>query len=124
MYYTLIYPHIHYCNINYGRVYHTHIKPLIVVQKGVIRILSGKPYLAYTKNIFYQQSILRFTDIYKYLTALYMFKFFEKFESFPNHNYSTRDKFLLHPKFQRSTVTQQSIAYRGPKIWSSLPDCI
>ena len=67
---------------------------------------------------------LKLSDINKYLIALYIFKVFDKFESFSNHNYNTRGKFLLRPKFQRTTVTQQSIVYRGHKIWNSLSDSI
>ena len=51
-----------------------------------------------------------------------MFKNFNKFATFSNHNFSTRGKFSLHPKFQRTNITQQSIAYHEPKTWNSLPD--
>ena len=44
-----------------------------------------------------------------------MFIIFDKFDAFSNYNFNTRGKFLLRPEFQRTTVTQLSIAYRGPK---------
>ena len=122
MCYSLTYPYLHYCDIIWGDAYQTHIKPSVILQKRVIRILSGEPYLAHTNNLFCQQSVLKFTDINKYLTALFMFKNFDKFATFSNHNYSTRGQFSLRPKFQRTNITQQSIAYHGPKTWNSLPD--
>ena len=53
---------------------------------------------------------------------MFMFKNFDKLATFSNHNYSTRGKFSLSPKFQPTNITQQSIAYHGPKTWNSLPD--
>ena len=49
-----------------------------------------------------------------------------KFIKFSNHtcSYRTRGPFLLRPKFQRTTFTQQSIKYRRSKTWDSLPNSI
>ena len=51
-----------------------------------------------------------------------MFINFDKFAAFSNHNYSTSGQFSLPPKFQRTNITQQNIAYHGPETWNSLPD--
>ena len=51
-----------------------------------------------------------------------MLKNLNKFNTFSNHSYRTRGRFLLRPKCQRTTVTQHTITYRKPKTWNSLPD--
>ena len=53
-----------------------------------------------------------------------MFKNVNKFNTFSNNIHRTRGQFLLRLKFQRSTVTPQSITYRWPKTWNSLPNSI
>ena len=50
MYYSLIYPYFHYCNIIWGGAYQTHIKPLVILQKRVTQIISGESYLV-TSNL-------------------------------------------------------------------------
>ena len=51
-----------------------------------------------------------------------MFKNLNKFNTFSNHSYRTRGRFLLSPQFQSTTITQQSNIYRGPKTWNYLPN--
>ena len=53
-----------------------------------------------------------------------MFKNLNKFNTFSNHSYRTRGRFLLLPQFQRTKIMQQSIKYRGPKTWNSLPNSL
>ena len=96
----------------------------VILQKSAIRIISGESYLSHTNSLFYQNGLLKFTDINTYATALFRFKNFNKFNTFSNHSYRTTGQFLLRPKFERTTVTQQSITYRGPKTWNSLPNSI
>ena len=124
MYYSLIYPYLHYCNIIWSGTYQTHTKPLFILRKRAIRIISGESYYSHTNGLFHQQNILKLTDLNTYLTALYIFKNLSKFVTFSNHSYGTRGRLLLRPKYQRTTITQQSITYRGPKIWNSLPDTL
>ena len=53
-----------------------------------------------------------------------MFKNFNKFNTFSNHSFRAIEQFLLRHKFQRTTVTQQSITYHGQKTWNSLRNSI
>ena len=38
-----------------------------------------------------------------------------------NHVYSTRNRDIVAPMFQRLAATQHSVSYSGPHIWNSLP---
>ena len=120
----MIYSYVHYCNIIWSGTYQAHVEPLTVLQKRAIRIITGQSYLAHTNNLFLQENMLKFTDVNIYLTAIFMFKNLNKFKTFSSHNYNTRGKLLLRPEFQRISLTQQNISYRGPKIWNSLPEPI
>ena len=45
-----------------------------------------------------------------------MFKNLKTFKSFSSHSYDTSGKHLLRPDFQRISLTQHNIAYRGAKM--------
>ena len=57
LYYTLIYPYLIYCNIIWAGTYATHLSPLILIQKKIIRIITGQNYLAHTNPLFEQTGI-------------------------------------------------------------------
>ena len=45
-----------------------------------------------------------------------MSKNLNKFDTFSDHSYRTRGRFLLRPQFQRTAITQQSITYFVRKL--------
>ena len=96
----------------------------MILQKRAIRIITGQSYLADTNNHFHQEKMLRYTDVNIYLAAEFMFENLIIFYSLSNHKYNTRGKLLLRTELQRTSLTQQNIAHRGPKIWNSLPEPI
>ena len=38
-----------------------------------------------------------------------------------SHDHLTRSRNLLNPNFQRLTVTQNSVSFKGPLEWNKLP---
>ena len=98
-YHSLIYRYLHHCNINWSCTYQTHIKPLIILQKRAIRIISRESYLSHTNSLFYQKNILKCSDINTYLNALFKFENQNIFETYSNQNYSIRGQVLLSPRF-------------------------
>ena len=52
LYYSLAYPYIHYCNLIWANTYHVHLKPIITLQKKLIRIISNAEYLDHTEPLF------------------------------------------------------------------------
>ena len=71
---------------------------------------------------------MKFYDINKYLTGLFMYKVF--FEVFPKpilslfetnvniHDYDTRQKYNFHPPKPNSNAFKRTIVYKGVEIWS------
>ena len=122
LYYSLIYPYIIYCNIIWGGTYSSHLTPLLILQKKIVRIITGADYLAHSNPLFLQAKILKVQDVHKYMLGIYMYK--KKLNnSLPavQHSYNTRGSSVVPSAFQRLTVTQQSVEYSGPKLWNSLP---
>ena len=124
LYYSLVYPYLNYCNLIWGGTFSSNLHPLIVLQKKVIRIVNNKPFFHHTNDLFLNSFLLKLDDINKLKLATYMYKL-GNFSSFTrSHEYPTRSRDLLNPSFQRLSVTQQSVHFRGPLYWNSIPATI
>ena len=75
LYYSLVYPYLLYGNTVWGGTFDQHLEPLKLIQKKILRIITGSEYLAHANPLFYQTNILKVSDLHKYLLAQYMFKF-------------------------------------------------
>ena len=134
LYYTLIQPFLTYGITIWGATYITHRNKLFLLQKRVIRIISGSKYNDHTTPIFKNLKILKLDDIYKVQIARIIFQF--KQNTLPHpiqmlfrlnrnlHNKVTRQNDDLNVKKFRTTLATQSIIYTGPKIWNALPSNI
>ena len=128
LYYSLVYPYLSYCIPIWGAAYDNHISNLIVIHKKLIRVITCSDYNAHTSPLFYRLEILKLKDIYTFSLAVEMFKYNKGLTNNNNYNashreqvYNTRNKNAMLPTFQRLTTTQQSISYRAPHVWNSLP---
>ena len=121
LYYALVFPYLTYCNLIWGATYETHLKPLEILHKKIIRIITDSSYLAHTNELFYNSNILKLKDINKFLLGIHMYKKAEAIEPQPNHNIQTRNQNLPQPMFQRLTSTQRSITFTGPSFWRNIP---
>ena len=45
LYYSFIYPYLHYCHEIWGSTYATYLDPLIKLQKRAMRVITGSPIL-------------------------------------------------------------------------------
>jgi hypothetical protein len=99
-----------------------HLRQLTLLQKKVIRIITGENYLAHTDPLFVQTGILKLSDLHTYLLAILMFKNKQAGDvNSVEHRYLTRSRYNIPPTFQRLSVTQRSITYSAPTAWNSLP---
>ena len=124
LYYSFVYSYISYCNLIWGSTFSCHLKPLIVIQKRVIRIMNNLGYRDHTNEFFYNDSILKVLDVYKFLAGNYMYENCRMPRFSTNHDYDTRFSSSATPIFQRLTLTQHSIDFMGPRIWNAIPDYI
>ena len=101
----------------FRNAYESHINPLIILQKRAIRVITKSEYLAHTNDLFSRNRILKLPDIHKLKLGIYTFK-----NNLPSlytrsHNYNTRNRTQLLPKFHRLNSPQRSISFSAPSFW-------
>ena len=121
-YNSFILPYLSYNVINWGNTNETHLKPLYLTQKRIIRCITKANYLDSTTPLFYNLSILKLQDLYRFYAALDTFEKLKKGHYEITHDRNTRNKQNALPKYHRLSRTQQSITFSGPTIWNTLPD--
>ena len=52
LYYSLVYPYLQYCLIDWGSTYATNLKRIILLQKRIIRIINKETFNAHTDPLF------------------------------------------------------------------------
>ena len=65
LYYSLVYPYLHYCATVWGSTFQTNLKRLINLQKRIIRRVSRCSFDAHANPIFVSLRILKFEDLIK-----------------------------------------------------------
>ena len=131
LYYTLAYPYFIYCNVVWGNTFKTYMSPLIILQKRIIRILSGNvSRLAHTEPLFQKQEILKFNVLHQYQIAQFMYNFikgdiskvFNDMFMYNSdvHHYNTRQSHLFHIPQVSSNQRKRTLRYEGPVIWNKL----
>ena len=122
LYYSLIYPYLTYGNEIWGGMFAAHIKPLLLIQKKVVRIITRSDYLSHSDPLFYRTGILKMQELHTYVLGCCGFKQHrDGLLGYPRHRYSTRTRHNAIPAYQRLTVTQRSMSYSVPYVWNSLP---
>ena len=125
-YNSFILPYLSYNILHWGGTNKTHLEPLEIIHKRIIRTLAtGKSYnLVHTNPLFLKLNILKLNDLYRFHAAVDTHAKVLEGHYRSSHNLNTRYRNCAVPKFHRLTRTQQSITFNGPTIWNSLPESI
>ncbi len=130
LYFSLIYPYLHYCILVWGSTYQSYLERVVLLQKRVIRIINKKEYDAHTSPLFKESMILKLNDIY--LFCLGKFMYLTSKNSLPPcfknlfliisqvHSYNTRSSNQITIPFCRTKLRQFSVYYQGPVFFNSL----
>ena len=131
LYYTLAYPYFLYCNVIWAANYPSNLDKLSKIQKKLVRIINNSEFNAHTYPIFLNLNILRFDQINRYATALFIFKainnimplILHNFFQFTSdiHRYFTRQSSNLYVPRSRTNLYNFSIKYHGALVWNSIP---
>ena len=136
LYCALILPYFSYCNLVWANSCKYKIQKLILLQKKIIRIISGMHYRSHTGPIFKQIIFLKFSDINLHQQGIFMYKsmnniFPSQFSDFINfkcnsetHTYNTRSAANIRLPKHRTRRFQFDIRYSGPKFWNTLPSIL
>ena len=129
LYYSFIYPYLNYCNQIWGNTYITNLKPMVLTQKKIVRIITGSPYLAHTEPLMKEFKLLNISSINKYGRALFSYKYVNSqlpsnFDNYfiNNHqfrNYDTRSREDMRIPNSRLDIRKQTIRNAGPALWNS-----
>ena len=120
-YYAFVYPYLSYNVCVWGSTYPTHLNPLIILQKRIVRLMTNSSYLAHTRPLFSKLGILQFNDIYKFNLLSSVHKSISRNILVFNNCRNSRDSFLIKPVFHRLSKTQHSFSFTGPTEWNRLP---
>ena len=128
LYYSLVYPYFQYCNVAWGTAFATTVKPLTIIQKRVIRIISSATYYQHTQPLFKELKVLKLNDIHK----LEVLKFVHNQINTLNpviryqqvsatHDRQIRNRANLRPDKPLSDISKRFLAYNGCILWNDLP---
>ena len=132
LYYALVYPFLTYGLIVWGNTYETTIKPVFVIQKRAVRVMTFSNFDHHSSPLFKALEILKISDLVTYLIAIYMYKFhnqllpgvlvsfFTKVDAV--HSYNTRHsaKQTYYSPKARTNYGKFNIRFQGPKIWNAI----
>ena len=128
LYNSLFLPYLTYCNLIWASTYTSHSKPLFLLQKKAVRIISFAPPRSHTKPFFLKFNILPLLSIYKYQISCFVFSHINKCLpsslssllqfNFELHDHLTRSRFNLH---KINLKYQFSICSQAPAIWNNIP---
>ena len=74
LYCSIFLPYIHYCSEIWGSPYHSNINIIIIIQKRAIRLSFDAGRLDHTAPLFQRANVLKFADLVKLKTAVFMYK--------------------------------------------------
>ena len=127
LYYSLIHPYIAYCINVWSSTYQTHIRPMILGQKRVLRALFAYQRRAQTAQIFLTYEILPIDELIRYSASILAHKIINQtiaIDDFviPNNiHYNLRGNGDLRLPTNTRTQTQLFVRTRLVKVWNSLP---
>ena len=130
LYNSFIYPYYTYCNHVWGTACMSTLNPLVLLQKRIIRIITGSKRLSHTDPLFKELGLIKLKDVNKFVIGKFMFRwyhdevpsiFHDYFDHVKNvHNHDTRQKDHLYIPIVRSERGKTKITYRGPEIWNQI----
>lgn len=123
LYYNLFYPYIIYCNLVWGDTYSVHLNTIDLLQKRIVRVITGSNYLAHTGPLFHRTKILKLSDVHTFLLGTYMYSHISSFST-PTHTITTRQSEDPIVNYTRLALSRHSVSYVGPKLWCNLPNNI
>ena len=114
----------------WGSTYSSNLKRILLLQKKVVRIISGSAFDAHTEPIFKQLKVLKLCDIFRFQVGKIVFLFKKRRLpiAFNNlfmirsqlHSYNTRNSSSFYTFSCRTNIRQFAIRTQGPRLFNSL----
>ena len=115
---------LNYCNKSWANTYQTHLNPILILQKRMVRTLTNSDYLAHTQPLFHQLKILPIDKLKQYHLAIYFHKNRNSLLTHlqGHHNHFTRNRDRPRPAPHTRSLFENSFVYQAPKLWNDLLD--
>ena len=129
LYNTMVLPYISYCIHVWGKSASIHINKIHILQKKIVRIISGVPPRTHSLPLFDKLKLMTAYQVYDYYVGVFMYKLyheklppmFNMFQRTSNvHNYSTRQYDSFYIDFVPTLRSQRTIKITGPKLWNKI----
>ena len=115
LYFSLVHSNLTYGILLWGSASNLVLNKLVVLQKKIIRVITGSGWYDHTSHLFKEYRILKLDNIFDYFLNLYMYKIInsekhyyvmnEIYSNSVNHSYLTRAvNELRTPFFRKSNV--------------------
>ena len=132
LYNSLIYPHLIYAIEIWGNTTKTLLNPILLLQKKLIRIISGAEYLAHSAPLFYSLKVLDIYKVYSLHMKLLAFQM-NKSDKFKISSVELKQISSVHQHYTRSACNQnlyfktfkktanKSFTARVSNVWNEFP---
>ena len=132
-----MYPFLTYGLIAWGNIYATTLKPVVVLQKRAVQIITFSNRDAHSSPLFSQLELIKLKDLVTIHTALLMFQYHHNllpkaFDNFisskqrisSKHNYNTRlaSKSTYYIDHVRTNYGKFNLHFSGPSVWNNLDE--
>ena len=134
VYYSLAHCFLSYCICVWGGAAKYLLQPLVVLQKRMLRVITGSHYNDHTAPLFKEQRMLNLSSIYKLSLAKIFHKIHSKKINQPCnlvnlnqlhcHNTRLSKAKNYHTTFSKTKLGQNTYLTAGLKVWRSIPEPI
>ena len=123
----MILPHMSYCIHVWGKAASIHIKKIHILQKKIVRIISGVRPRTHSLPLFEKLKLMTVYQVYDYYIGVFMYKIYYKqlpllFNMFERtsdvHGYSTRQYDSFYVNYVPTLRSQRSVKFTGYKLWN------
>ena len=127
LYNTMVLPFISYCIHVWGKAASTHIDKIHILQKRIVRIISGVPPRTHSQPLFDKWKVMTTHQLYEYFIGVFMYKLYHEklpplFDMFEKtsqvHSYSTRQYDSFYINYVPTLRSQRTVKITGPKLWN------
>ena len=130
LYYSFIYPYLSYCVEIWGCTYKTYLKPLFLIQKKVVRMITFSSFRQHTLPLFNKLQILNIYQLTSFKICIFMHKyendalplnFKHMFTRVNNvHSYNTRQTQHFRIPIIRNNYVKHSLKYFAIKLYNHI----
>ena len=116
----------------WGCAIQTQLHRILLLQKKALRIIFHTHFRSHTDNLFFENNILKVSDIHLFQLGQFMYKlnkddlpaiFSNMFcKNSSVHDYPTRQRNSYHLPPTRTLLAKNSFVFSGPVYWNSLPN--